>query len=110
MILTKQFFKMGFFNTTQEKDSVLKEYSDKTESQERKILNIFRKSKTGLTASEVFRNYPDRNVPLTSIRRAITNLCYERKVEKLSIKREGIYGRKEFVYNLYTGQFKLFES
>ena len=100
---------MSFYNTTQEKDSVLKEYTRKAESQEQKILNIFRRSKTGLTASEVFRNYPNRNVPLTSVRRAITNLCDARFLEKTRLKREGIYGRKEFVYTIYTGQTKLFE-
>lgn len=98
---------MSFYNTTNEKDSVLKEYTRKAETQEQIVLNLFRKSRNGLTASEVFRQFPNRNVPLTSVRRAISNLCEERKLEKTTHKREGIYGRKEFVYTIYTGQGKL---
>src|SRR5690554_389689 len=101
---------MSFYNTTQEKDSVLKEYIWKAESQEQIILNIFRKSSNGLTASEVFKKYPSRNVPLTSVRRAISNLLTERKVEKTMHKREGIYGRKEYVFTIYTGQGKLWNQ
>ena len=99
---------MSFYNTTNEVNPALREMERKAGSQEREVLNIFRKSTSGLTASEVFRKYPQRNVPLTSIRRAITNLSNDRFLDKTEIKREGIYGRKEFVYIIYTGQTKLF--
>jgi len=101
---------MSYYNTTNVTDPLLKNQESKAISQEKKILNMFRRSKRGLTASEVFRQYPDKNTPLTSIRRAITNLCNDRFLEKTSLKREGIYGRTEFIYTIYIGQQKLFDS
>ena len=100
---------MSYFNTTNIIDPLLKNHENKAKSQEQKVLNIYRKSKKGLTASEVFRQYPEKNTPLTSIRRAISNLFNDRFIEKTPLKREGIYGRTEFIYTIYTGQHKLFE-
>ena len=100
---------MSFYNTTHEKGRVLVKLCEQSESQEQKVLDIFRRSKTGLTASEVFKQYPEKNVPLTSIRRAITNLMQlERKLIKTTNKRAGIYGKPETEYQLYTGQMTLF--
>ena len=97
-----------FFNTTHEVRGNLKKFEAKTQTQEQKILDIFRKSTKGLTCSEVFKIYPEKNTPLTSIRRAVSNLKDDRKLVKTMLKRPGIYGRNEFVFNLYTGQRTLF--
>ena len=101
---------MSYFNTTNVAGTLLKKHENKAKSQEQVALNIFRKSKNGLTASEVFRQWPDMNTPLTSIRRAISNLLNDRFLERTYLKRKGIYGRTEFVYTIYTGQTKLFQS
>lgn len=99
---------MGFFNTTKTKGPLLKQFQQKTETQETIVLNIYRSQKKGLTPSEVYKNYPDRITPLTSIRRAITNLMNNRKLVKTGIQREGIYGRPEHEYRIYTGQLQMF--
>ena len=99
---------MGFYNTTAEVANTLVKYSKHAEKQEAVVLNIFRKSTIGLTASEVFTRYPYKNTPITSIRRAITNLMNAKKLVKTTIKRPGIYGRNETEYQLYTGQMTLF--
>ena len=62
----------SYFNTTQEPDPTL--FEVKARTQEQIILEIFRKY-PDLTASEVHKLYPDFRVPITSIRRAITNLA-----------------------------------
>lgn len=97
-----------FYNTTNENNRVLAELRATAAAQEEKVFRIIRQSRTGLTASEVFQNFPDKRVPLTSIRRAITNLKDRRKVVKTTLKKDGIYGRPEYVYQLYTGQTTLF--
>lgn len=100
---------MSFYNTINETGKKLEQYQQKAESQEEKVLKIFRASSTGLTASEVFKLFPARNVPIGSIRRAITNLmARDRKLVKTNIKRPGIYGAPEHEYQLYTGQLVMF--
>jgi len=99
---------MTFYNTTSISGKQLENFEHKAEAQEVKILNIYRKSRNGLTASEVFKQYPDRKTPITSIRRAITNLMNDKKLVKTTIKRTGIYGSPETEYQLYTGQMTLF--
>jgi hypothetical protein len=101
---------MSYFNTTNIVNPLLKNLENKAQSQEKKVLHIFRKSIKGLTASEIFRQYPERNTPLTSIRRAISNLHNDKLLERTPHKRVGIYGRTEFIYTIYTGQQKLFQS
>ena len=99
---------MSHFNTTNEVGAKLKWMAAKTKTQEERVLNIFKSSKTGLTASEVFLQYQDQRTPLTSIRRAITVLAGLKKLVKTTEKREGMFGRNEYVYRLYTGQLILF--
>ena len=99
---------MSFYNTTQATGAVLVRFEQKAGTQETAVLNIFRTSKKGLTASEVFKIFPAKNTPITSIRRAITNLMENKYLVKTSIRREGIYGRPETEYRLYTGQMTLF--
>ncbi len=65
----------SFHNTTAEPD--LKLFEVKARSQEQIVLELFRKH-PDLTASECHKLYPDFRVPLTSIRRSITNLATDR--------------------------------
>ena len=100
--------KMTYFNTTNERLSVLKQHSAQAQSQEDIIKEIFRQKRRGLTAAEVLHHYPDKRVPLTSIRRAITTLCNTGYLLKTEHKRDGIFGRTNFIYVLNTGQMVLF--
>lgn len=99
---------MSYFNTTQETSTNLKQFEAKAESQEQQVLTILRRSSRGMTASEIFRAYPDKRTPLTSVRRALTNLCNDKRVVKTAFKREGLYGRNEFVFTVCNGQLNLF--
>jgi hypothetical protein len=112
----------SFFNTTNEPDPKL--FEVKARTQEEIVLEIFRKH-PDLTASECHKLYPDFRVPLTSIRRSITNLATddygyfafvreteeakffsdatlitEAKLQKTNVKRIGIYGRNEYAYKI----------
>lgn len=99
----------AFYNTTNQTGRMLAESEKKAFTQQSEVHYIFMRSVTGLTASEVFKRYPKRNTPLTSIRRAITNLANDKFLVKTKQKRQGMYGKPEYVYELYTGQLNLFE-
>jgi hypothetical protein len=115
-----------FFNTTNEPDPTL--FEVKARTQEQIILEIFRKY-PDLTPSECHKLFPGFQVPLTSIRRAITNLATdsyrndkgifhvtrigitpmqfpmsvlikEAKLFKTDTKRIGMYGRPEYAYKI----------
>jgi hypothetical protein len=117
----------SFYNTTAEPDPKL--FEVKARTQEQIVLELFRKH-PDLTASECHKLYPDFRVPLTSIRRSITNLATvvfrngqtgqlfkeiqtekvfvypmcavvtEAKLQKTNVKRIGIYGRPEYAYKI----------
>lgn len=59
---------------------------------------------------EVVNKHYGLNWPLTSIRRAITNLTEENALVKLQTMKEGIYGKPEhnWKFNSITIQAKLF--
>lgn len=99
---------MTYFNTTNESGATLKNNVAKSKSQEEKIFKLFQLdfeywSKkeilyTGLTPKELqdfFHKYP-----ITSIRRALTNLTKQGKLIKTDEKRIGMYGRSEYVWKL----------
>lgn len=107
--------KQSYHNTTNESGDQLEMFENKANKQETVILSMFRR--TGkMTASECFRLYPDQSIPITSVRRGITNLMKAGFLIKLDgmqdrlegeepdpdkiEKKEGIYGRKEYVYEL----------
>lgn len=90
---------MPYYNTTGEQCATRALFTIKANSQDKIILEIFRRY-PDLTASECHAKYPNVQVPLTSIRRSITDLTGERYLEKTNSKRIGIYGRSETVYKI----------
>jgi len=98
---------MSYFNTTNESGTTLKNNVAKAKSQEEEILNLFifnkmhfinkiyKNYKLGLSPSQIGLNYP-----ITSIRRALTNLTKQGKLIKTNEKRIGMYGRSEYVWKL----------
>lgn len=95
-------------NTTNESGSTLKKYESKAKTQEEKILLYFvqrkmmNQYKDGISPSQLWRaltSYQD-NTPITSIRRALTNLTNQGKLEKTDRKVPGIYGRPEYLWKL----------
>ena len=96
---------MTFFNTTNETGATLKKYRGNAETQNRAILQLFINENT-LSPSKAWEalNCPD--VPLTSIRRAITNLTKSGHLVKTIFKSVGKYGRPEYIWcsaDFYNG-------
>mgnify|MGYP003131972048 CR=1 FL=1 len=75
--------------------------------QEDLIYEIFITFEEKKTASEVWNHYGPK-VPLTSIRRGISNLMREGVLEKTNETKIGIYGKPEHFYQL--SQLKLNET
>ena len=88
----------SYYNTNKERGNELINSNDKAKSQEEAILKIFN-IKDRLSASEAWAIYDNKgNTPITSIRRAITNLYNDGKLFKTNERIIGIYGKKEHIY------------
>ena len=102
----------SFYNTNNEYGTTLKNSEAKAKTQEDIILSIYMKSKY-LSASEVWNRYGrDEFIPITSIRRGITNLCNSGHLQKTDDTKIGIYGKQEHIYRCAvateTKQLELF--
>jgi predicted HTH transcriptional regulator len=90
--------KPRFYNTTSLEGKDLVEAIANAESQEHIILELFKR--TGrLSPSEVCRLL-DYKYPITSVRRAISNLTRDGYLEKTDKKKKGFYGRLEYVWEI----------
>ena len=89
----------AYYNTTHQFGEQLAEYAKTAASQEEVILEIYRLRGVALSPSEVLAAYPG-NVPLTSIRRAITNLTSRGKLRKTDVQVTGSYGRPEYCWKI----------
>jgi len=98
---------VGFYNTINETGAELKQSRLHTDKQEDEIARIFRAHKR-LSPSQAHELYDGGSVPLTSIRRAITNLTIDGVLVKTEAKRLGIYGKVEHVWEYTQGQASLF--
>ena len=90
---------MAYYNTTRQKGEQLKVSWKKTKSQDDKVMEYFHAHGKG-TPSEVWIYFRDSNVPITSIRRSITNLTNSNLLSKTNNKKEGVYGRPEYVWEI----------
>ena len=91
---------MAYYNTTRQKGEQLKVSWKKTKSQDDKVMEYFYERGKG-TPSEVWIYFRDSNVPITSIRRSITNLTSSNLLSKTNNKKEGVYGRPEYVWEIH---------
>jgi hypothetical protein len=88
---------MSHYNTTNESGNQLSLLNEIAINQEDKVLELFTIYKK-LSPSDVWKYYSQ--YPLTSIRRAMTNLSIAGKLVKTDEKKIGIYGRNEFIWQL----------
>ena len=88
-----------FYNTTNESGTQLDLFTQKAMNQEDKVMIIF-KQHYRLTAYECWEYFDDPKTPPTSIRRAITNLTRKDKLVMTASKKEGGYGRNNYIYKL----------
>jgi len=102
---------MSYFNTTNLTGSPLAVSREKAQSQQELILGLFRQHpKRNWTPDEVHRHLFGGNVPLTSVRRAITNLTSDGILEKTQYKRRGRFGKDAYAWKLKAVTLTLFSD
>ena len=98
---------MTYYNTTHAAGSELRGYQDKALSQDELIMAFFAGAEGFLyTPSEIRKRVFDDTVPLTSVRRSMTNLTNARRLIKTDQMRSGIYGRPEHCWRRRLGKPK----
>lgn len=105
----------SFHNTTNQSTTELKTSEDKARTQDEIVLEFFKQHKLNdFTPCEVYealikQKKITRLVPITSIRRAITNLTHSTKddLEKMRDKRIGYYGAPNNVWRLNRTKYKV---
>lgn len=91
-----------YHNTTNEVGSNLVSYDFTAQKQSDAVLDLFKIWKR-LSPSHCHLKYISGgkvNTPLTSIRRSITDLTKEGKLEMTSEKMKGSYGRNEYIWKI----------
>ena len=102
---------MTFYNTTSEQGAELARYEIKAESQEHLILAFFQRHRRAALRPDqvleaIWHSHP-LPPPLTSIRRAMTNLTYDGYLEKMDTKERGCYGRPMHLWRLRPKETQL---
>ena len=106
----------SFHNTINLSGPELRSAQSSAKSQEAEILKLFRQGWQTFTPSEILRQFDrqlDTNVPITSIRRGITNLTTQGFLVKLDDTRRGPLGKPEHLWALVQSaptQSSLFEE
>ena len=91
-----------YYNTTNETAETLKQLVERNGNQTDRVLLIMLNNRS-LSASQCHEKYLNEYkqlVPLTSIRRALTDLMNEGFVIKTSKKRIGLFGKNEYIYKI----------
>ena len=90
---------MAFYQTINQTDSALKESKKKASKQEDLIYSLFVKCNQPLSPSMVL-SQSGMNCPITSIRRAITDLTNSGRIVKTDRQVKGMYGKAEHLWEL----------
>ena len=90
---------MAFYETINQTDSALKESKKKTRKQEDLIYSLFQKRNRPLSPSMVL-SQSCLNCPITSIRRAMTDLTNLGKIVKTDRQIKGMYNKPEHLWEL----------
>ena len=94
---------MSYYNTTNEKGFDLQKSHEKARNQEEIIYSFFLTYGKPLSPSQVLKKL-NLECPITSVRRALTNLTNQDKIIKTDVKVVGLYGKKEHLWRLKTNQ------
>ena len=90
-----------YYNTTKEQGEQLAIFKSKTKKQDDKILDFFKDNPmVEFGASQVWNALFYNSVPITSVRRSVTNLVQDNKLEYTGRKRKGVFGRNESLIRL----------
>ena len=93
---------ISHYNTTHEQGELLFVYREKARTQEERILAWYRRNPTrSFSPSQVrLLAFEDPRPEITSVRRAITNLCKAGSLAKTTDKVMGPHGRPEYTWIL----------
>ena len=96
----------GFFNTVNLKGEKLKESWKAALTQQERVLFILKANKKGMTPSDVHKIYCHywNTCPITSIRRAMSNLTENGDLEKTQNQAEGIYGKPNYIWKYIVSE------
>jgi len=90
----------AFYNTTNETGEDLKEHRERAISQEEAIESLYRSNPDWAIGPWQVEKLIEGEWPITSIRRAITNLTKRGVLVKTDHKRRGRHGRPEYMWQL----------
>lgn len=90
--------KNNFYNTINATGDILAKYQQQAIKQQDAVA-LYMGIVNTASPSQVWHNLFKCSVPLTSVRRAMTNLTYDGVLVKLGKQREGAYGKPECVWS-----------
>ena len=90
----------SYYNTNKEQGNELKKSEQKAATQEHVILKLYKMNGGSLSASQAWSYYGPVAAPLTSIRRAISNLVSQGYLVRTERMTMGMYGKQEHIYSL----------
>jgi len=93
----------SYYNTTELTREDKIKYTSKAKAQESEIRSWFLHTNNENTPSEIWEKLFDKKIPITSVRRAMTNLTNGTSpfLKKTAKKRNGFYGKPEHVWKIY---------
>ena len=102
---------MTYHNTTHLQGDDLAQEIHNAEKQEAAVLALFRNRNRPMSPSMVHREIEKfgKRWPITSVRRAMTNLANEGSLTKTDLQVVGIYSKKEHCWRLPELQGELFQ-
>ena len=96
-----------YYNTTDAPAEVVVKRKQHNLKQDDRILEIFKRAQKPLTPFDVFHQHKVQyhfEIPITSVRRAITNLTQSGKLIKSNTKKEGDYSRENYTWKINRGE------
>ena len=93
-----------YYNTNNESSSTLKRSRERASTQEEIILDLFKRypnfHMTPFDIQDALSALYDLDAPITSVRRAITDLTTESQLVKTDIMKKGKYGKEVHCWKL----------
>lgn len=91
---------MTYFNTNNETGETLAASRQQVATQQEVILDIFKENPGALFTPFDIKARVRQNWPITSIRRAMTNMSDDGELVKTDIQKEGGYGKANYCWKL----------
>ena len=101
---------MSYYNTNNETGDTLAESKKKAETQEEVVLAFFKNNPGQRFIPSELGEFVLPGVPLTSVRRALTNLASAGKLVKSPVMQEGSFGKMVHTWRLRDRRDSLFTS